>query len=90
MGRFKKDHPRDIISIPEVTEQFINIHGRNWTEQDISEMFDMFRPEMAKIAVTEELIRSFEGVKETIDRLRAAGIMVGCDAGYPKETYDAI
>jgi len=90
MGRFKKDHLRDILSIPEVTEQFRKIHGRHWTEQDISEMFDMFRPEMAKVAVTEELIRPFEGVKEAIDKLRAAGIKVGCDTGYPKETCEAI
>lgn len=90
MGRFKKDHLRDILSIPEVSEQFQKIHGRNWTEQDISEMFEMFRPEMAKVAVTEELIRPFEGIKEAIDKLRAAGIKAGCDTGYPKETCDAI
>jgi phosphonoacetaldehyde hydrolase len=90
MGRFKKDHLRDILSIPEVSEQFRKIHGRNWTEQDISEMFEMFRPEMAKVAVTEELIRPFEGIKEAIDKLRAAGIKAGCDTGYPKETCDAI
>jgi phosphonoacetaldehyde hydrolase len=90
MGRFKKDHLRDILSIPEVSEQFRKINGRNWTEQDISEMFEMFRPEMAKVAVTEELIRPFEGIKEAIDKLRAAGIKAGCDTGYPKETCDAI
>ena len=34
-------------------------------------MFNIFRPEMAKVAITPDLIRPFEGVKEAIDRLRA-------------------
>lgn len=90
MGKFKKEHLRDILSIEDVSKQFHKAHGRAWTEQDVNAMFDMFRPEMAKVAVTDDLIRPFEGVKQAIDQLRAAGIKVGCDTGYPKEAYEAI
>ena len=53
-------------------------------------MFDMFRPTMAEVAVAENLIRPFDGVKEAIDQLQANGIQVGCDTGYPVEAYNAM
>lgn len=90
MGKFKKEHLADILAFEAVGRRFREAHGRDWTEADIDEMFDMFRPTMAEIAVTEELIRPFEGLKEAVDQLQAAGILVGCDTGYPKETCDAI
>ena len=90
MGKFKKEHLRDILQFEEVTEKFRKAQGRDWTEDDLDDMFDQFRPTMAQVAVTDDLIRPFDGVKECVDRLHAAGILVGCDTGYPQETCDAI
>lgn len=90
MGKFKKEHLREILQIPEVSAQFVSVHKRPWGEADIDSMFDMFRPEMARVAATEDLIRPFEGVREAIDEMRAAGILVGCDTGYSKEACSAI
>jgi phosphonoacetaldehyde hydrolase len=90
MGKFKKEHLREILEIPSVAEQFRSKHRRDWTDTDVEDMFNIFRPEMAKVAVTPDLIRPFDGVKEAIDRLRAAGIKVGCDTGYAKEACEAI
>jgi len=90
MGKFKKEQLRDILQIPEVDAQFRQVHKRTWGDGDIDKMFEMFRPEMAKVGVSEDLIRPFEGVREAIDELRAAGIKVGCDTGYSKEAADAI
>jgi phosphonoacetaldehyde hydrolase len=90
MGKFKKEHLREILEIPEVAVQFKEVHKRSWGEGDIDEMFDMFRPEMAKIAVTQDLIRPFEGVRDAINEFRAAGVLVGCDTGYSKEAAEAI
>ncbi len=90
MGKFKKEHLRDILQFEEVTEKFRKAQGRDWTEDDLDDMFDQFRPTMAQVAITDDLIRPFDGVKECVDRLHAAGILVGCDTGYPQETCDAI
>ncbi|MEO5695056.1 MAG: HAD family hydrolase [Usitatibacter sp.] len=90
MGKFKKEHLREILQIPEVGAQFEAVHKRPWADSDVDAMFDKFRPEMAKVAVTEDLIRPFEGVREAIDTFRAAGILVGCDTGYSKEACSAI
>jgi len=90
MDKFKREHLADIMAFGAVAEQYRKVHGRDCTEDDLDEMFDMFRPTMAKVAVTEDLIRPFDGVKEAIDALQAEGIQVGCDTGYPVETCDAI
>jgi len=90
MGKFKKEHLADILDFDHVREQFRKAHGRDWSDKDLDEMFDMFRPTMAEVAVTEDLIKPFEGVKEAIDALQAEGILVGCDTGYPVEAYNAI
>ena len=90
MGKFKKEHLADIMAFDHVGEQFNKANGRDWEEKDVNEMFDMFRPTMAEVAVTENLVRPFDGVKEAIDQLRDNGIQVGCDTGYPVETCEAI
>lgn len=90
MGKFKKEHLREILEIPHVTEQFQHVHKRPWNDNDVNEMFDIFRPEMAKIAVTDDLIRPFDGVKQAIHELQSAGIFVGCDTGYSQEACEAI
>ena len=90
MGKFKREHLADIMAFDAVAAQYRAVHGHDYTESDLDEMFNIFRPTMAGVAVTEDLIRPFEGLKEAIDRLQADGILVGCDTGYPKETCDAI
>jgi phosphonoacetaldehyde hydrolase len=90
MGRFKREHLADIMAFDHVAEQYRKVHGRDCTESDLDEMFDQFRPTMAEVAVTEDLIRPFDGLRECMERLRQAGILLGCDTGYPQETCDAI
>lgn len=90
MGKFKKEHLVDILSFEHVASQFKKTQGHSWTGDDVDEMFDMFRPTMAEVAVSEDLIRPFEGLSDAIAQLQADGIQVGCDTGYPKETCDAI
>ena len=90
MGVFKKEHLRKLLEDEDVADQFTKMQGRDWTEDDLEEMFAQFRPTVAKVVVTEELVRPIDGVKECVDQLRAAGIKIGCDTGYPKEAYEAI
>lgn len=90
MGKFKKEHLKEILQIPAVAEQFQGVHRRQWEQKDVNDMFDQFRTLMAEVAVREELLRPFPGVKEAIDEMRDAGIYVACDTGYPKEACAAI
>jgi phosphonoacetaldehyde hydrolase len=90
MGKFKKEHLVDILAIPEVAAQYREAHGKDSTAADVEEMFDMFRPTMAEVAVVDELIKPFAGVASAIELIRERGAKVGCDTGYPKEAYEAI
>ena len=90
MGLFKKDHLRVILQYDDVSKQYKKAQGHDWTEDDVEEMFNLFRKNIPEVATTEELIRPIDGVKECMDELRAAGILIGCDTGYPKEACDAI
>jgi phosphonoacetaldehyde hydrolase len=90
MGKFKKEHLADILEFEDVARQFEKAHGHEWTQQDLDRMFNEFRPTMAQVALTDELIRPFDGVKEAVEEFRAAGILVGCDTGYPGEACEAI
>jgi phosphonoacetaldehyde hydrolase len=90
MGKFKKEHLKEILQIPEVEAQFRKVHKRDWAQKDINEMFDHFRAQMAEVAVRDELIRPFAGVKEAIAQLQDEGIYVACDTGYSAEACEAI
>ena len=90
MGLFKKDHLRVILQYEDVAEQFREKQGHDWTEGDLEEMFTQFRRKIPAVVVSEDLIRPIDGVKDCIDELRAAGILIACDTGYPKEACDAI
>ena len=90
MGRFKREHLADIMAFDHVSAQYRMAHGRDYTETDLDEMFDMFRPIMAEVAISEDLIRPFDGLAEAIAMLQTDGVLVGCDTGYPKETCESI
>ena len=85
MGKFKREHLADIMAFEDEAGQYRKVHGRDYKESDLDEMFDMFRPTMAEVAVTEDLIRPFDGLKEAIDKLQTDGVLVGCDTGYQKK-----
>ncbi|MGI6733583.1 MAG: HAD hydrolase-like protein [Anaerovoracaceae bacterium] len=85
MGNFKPTHLRMLLSLPEVSAQFEEKYGRPWNEEDFEKILATFRPLMSKYIVDEDLARPIDGALECIEKLRAAGILVGCDTGYYEE-----
>ena len=90
MGLFKKEHLHELLKDDGVAAEFRKAHGHDWSQDDLDEMFSEFRPIVEKVAVADELVRPIDGLKETIDQLRAAGIVIACDTGYPVEAATAI
>ena len=91
--------PRRLLSIfrPSVIKVYAGYlrekfrsEGRDWSERDLEEMFAEFRPIVAEIAASDELVRPIEGLKRAVDEMRAAGIVIACDTGYPVEAASAI
>ncbi|MEG0830128.1 MAG: hypothetical protein RSD88_07015 [Anaerovoracaceae bacterium] len=85
MGNFKPTHLRMLLNLPEVSAQWEEKYGRPWNEDDFDKILATFRPLMTKYIVDEDLAKPITGAVECIDRLRAAGILVGCDTGYYEE-----
>ena len=82
MGNFKPTHLRMLLNLPEVEEQFVREFGRKYTEADFEMLLAEFRPLMTKYIVDDDLAKPIEGANECINKLREAGILVGCDTGY--------
>ncbi len=90
MGLFKKQHLEQLLRDETIASQWRTVYHRDWTQADLDEMFTEFRPLAREVAVSKELVRPIDGVKEAIDRLREAGIAIGCDTGYPAEAANAV
>jgi len=85
MGNFKPTHLRMLLNQPEVSEQWKEKYGRPWNEEDFDKILATFRTLMSKYIVDEDLARPINGALEAIDKMREAGILVGCDTGYYQE-----
>ncbi|MEA4921895.1 MAG: HAD hydrolase-like protein [Eubacteriaceae bacterium] len=85
MGNFKPTHLRMLLNDPEVAAQWEEKNGAPWTEDDFDKVLATFRPLMSKYIIDEDLAQPITGAPECIDKLHAAGILVGCDTGYYQE-----
>ena len=59
MGLPKIQHIRELLTMPEVNEQFINRYRRAWTEEDVVELNHLF--EKYLFGFTERVYRSYSG-----------------------------
>lgn len=82
MGNFKPTHLRMLLELPEVQEQYIKEFGHPYTEEEFEMLLAEFRPLMSKYIVDDDLAKPIDGALECINKLREAGILIGCDTGY--------
>ncbi|MEE3362362.1 MAG: HAD family hydrolase [Anaerovoracaceae bacterium] len=82
MGTYKPTHLKMLLDEPEISSQWEQKYGRHWDEKDFERLLARFRTLLSAYIVDTDLARPIDGAKECIDRLRAAGILVGCDTGY--------
>lgn len=85
MGNFKPTHLRMLLDLPEVSAQWRERFGREWNEEDYEKILATFRPLMSKYIVDEDLAKPIKGAVECTEKLRKAGILIGCDTGYFEE-----
>lgn len=85
MGNFKPTHLRILMSLPEVSQQWEEKYGRPWNEDDFEAVLASFRKRMSTIIIDEDLAKPVVGAEEAIDKMKEAGILIGCDTGYYEE-----
>ena len=88
MGLPKIQHIRELLSMPEVNEQFVVRNQRAWTEEDVVELNRLFEKHL--FASLENYTDPIPGVIPTLDKLRAEGIKIGSTTGYTREMMDVV
>lgn len=83
MGLLKIDHIRAILMMPEVSKKFYEEYHRNWTEDDVTEMYESFEKHL--FASLRDFTTPIPGVLETMEKLREMGIRIGSTTGYTKD-----
>ena len=88
MGLLKIDHIRAILSMPAVQQQFEQVHGRMWTEDDVHSMYASFEKHL--FASLKDFTDPIPGVVDTIEHLRSQGIKIGSTTGYTDAMMDIV
>jgi len=84
MGLAKKDHIRTIAQMADVTAEWKKVHGKDWTEDDIEDMFtNDFKP--LQLECIADYAKLIPGTLEVVEKIRQRSIKIGSTTGYFKE-----
>ncbi len=88
MGVLKKDQIRFILAGDRVKDEWTRSHGAAPTEEDVERLFQEFLPKQAEILP--QFSEPIEGVCETVNAWKAAGLRIGSTTGYTRELLDIV
>ena len=88
MGLPKIQHIRELLTMPEVNEQFTSRYQRSWAEEDVVELNRLFEEYL--FASLEEYTDPIPGVIPTLEKLRTEGLKIGSTTGYTREMMDVV
>jgi len=88
MGIFKRDHIRNILAMPRVSQQWCELTGALPDEQDVSKLFADFLP--LQMLILEDYSQLIQGVPELVERLRSRGLRIGSTTGYTRPMLDVL
>lgn len=88
MGMGKRDHIETLLKTENATFQWKNVYGRDWTQDDVDEMFAQFNTQL--LSVLKDYCTPIDGVLKTMEVLRAEGIHIGSTTGYTRAMMDIV
>src|SRR5207249_924988 len=88
MGLPKKDHIREILSIPRVRNEWARFHRNLPCETDVERLYDDFVP--LQFSCLLEYSAIIPGVVEALERFRIRGLKIGTTTGYTREMLDLL
>ena len=80
MGMLKRDHIRCMIQMDRIYKEWIKVHGKEWTEADVDNVYKLSEEYILKILVNYTDVKPY--VTETISNLRSKGFKIGSTTGY--------
>lgn len=88
MGKYKRDHLKQMLEMPRIAALWQNVHGQAPCECDVDKLYAAFMPIQREVVPQySELI---PGVKETIEVLRERGLKIGSCTGYTREMVEPL
>lgn len=88
MGMEKKDHIRALLSSTSGRQQWEQIHGAAWTEEDVERLYQNF--EAALFQMVADRSQPLDGVAETVAALREQGLKIGSTTGYTSHMMEQV
>ena len=88
MGMLKKDHIRTMMNMDRIRCEWKRIHGRDFTEADVEEVYQTSEKSILKIVHKFADPKPF--VIDTVGYLRDHGIKIGSTTGYTDEMMDIV
>lgn len=88
MGMEKKAHIRELLSGESGNSQWLCVHGRPWTEQDVEKLYEKF--EKILYQAVAEHSSPIPGVVETVGELRKKGLKIGSTTGYTSQMMEQV
>ncbi len=79
MGLEKKAHIRELLSCESGRNQWQGQYGRPWYEEDVDALYEKFESTLHEVVA--ERSDPMDGVVETVDALRSAGLKIGSTTG---------
>lgn len=88
MGMEKKSHIRALLESESGTRQWKEVHGSDWTEDDVERLYETFEKELFQVVA--EYSVPIPGVVETIKELRENGLKIGSTTGYTSQMMEQV
>jgi len=88
MGMEKKDHIRELLKLEHVTADWKKENDRDWTENDVDEMYEIFEAMLSDIVADYSVV--IPGVEKTVSQLKGEGIKIGSTTGYTREIMERV
>ena len=80
MGMLKIDHIRTMLEMPRINEEWKQVHGQAYKEEDVHAMYAEFETKLMESLAT--YTDPIPHVIDTVARLKSEGIRIGSTTGY--------
>ena len=88
MGIAKKDHIRQVLSLPQVREDWATMHHTEPDERDVEALYAGFTPRMMDAIGPSSVL--IPGVAPVAEELRRRGVRIGATTGYTRPMLDRL
>lgn len=88
MGMLKRDHIKTMMNMERIHQEWIRLHKRDFTEEDIDAVYQC--SETSILLILDGFAEVKPYVLETIENLRQKGIKIGSTTGYTDEMMDIV